>query len=500
MIENLERPHFFPGQWIDYRDFNALSDLPGDLLGAFSRKIVEGGGLAVTSEHEFGVVPREGLLVQVRPGSAILSNGYAVSLADDLLLNLESYRGRTIYGLVDLERTGTQPYVDPEDPSIKGFTRQKSQARVVVSDAPAVGLEIFRAKIPQHAKRMRLATGDELWSHEKDLESADPSEAVIDLRHRRLFLPLTHGQLPALELVKTRTALYEMARDIRALHRTSWVEAPVRVLSALTQLHAELLSLPIQVHRIGFWVSELASELAFWIEIVSKKTRRSEWLPLLADLGPLRRPDVQPRLDAVLQLTRLAPRLREFTQLTEKHYSVTSVISDALAESEHRRIDFSEKLVLGGYVLTRADKVAVADRHRISTTHPAVERVVRSTFASGERLSIPGLMVREGSFQTEVRVPRVTSPGVLIFRRYSRRPREDVLVEFNGRALGHLTKTEGSAEDLWMNTGFLVPEADLVAGDNQLRVTVQKADLEWGWFEAAFYQIEGKVEEPGVRS
>jgi hypothetical protein len=95
-MENVERPHFFPGQWIDYRDFNALSDLPEDTFSLFSRKLVEGGGLAVTAQHEFSVVPREGLLVQVRPGVALLPNGHFVALEQDVLLNLEPFRGRTV--------------------------------------------------------------------------------------------------------------------------------------------------------------------------------------------------------------------------------------------------------------------------------------------------------------------------------------------------------------------------------------------------------------------
>ena len=71
MLDNVMRPNFFPGQVIDYKDFNRLSQQADRILSMFCRHLYRGGGVIANALDEFEVSPLKGLSVLVKPGVAL---------------------------------------------------------------------------------------------------------------------------------------------------------------------------------------------------------------------------------------------------------------------------------------------------------------------------------------------------------------------------------------------------------------------------------------------
>jgi hypothetical protein len=87
MLEQIERPNFFPGQLIDYRDFNRLASHSGGLLQLLCKHLYPRGGVLLGALEEFALEPGTGLGVRIAPGMALLPDGKALLLNQSLLVD-----------------------------------------------------------------------------------------------------------------------------------------------------------------------------------------------------------------------------------------------------------------------------------------------------------------------------------------------------------------------------------------------------------------------------
>jgi hypothetical protein len=494
-LDTLTRPHFFPGQLIDHKDFNRLAEQPEKVLSGVFRHLFDGGGILVKALAEFEVAPLSGFSVRVKPGVALLPNGQPLVLGDEQILDLTEYvPARDYVNLIVSLRSrlkGLDRYVDREDSTITGFRTEGAEPELVVSVVPLLeGVEIFRVRLEEGTTSLRMATSEEEWRG--GLEGG-----VIDLRSRSRIVPQTFSPLSAGESLELRKALYGIERSHDKLRRIYLLDDPFPTVPYLTQLHAELLNRPLQPLKISFLVAEFAEKLSLFLDRLLRQAgnNRSNFdkatlLKAVELLERLKQREVLPRPLPLGTISELADCLTALVDYAERKFSLLNTVEEAFLDIRDRAFAFDDKVVLAGHLFERIDRLSADDetRYDIKGAPNAFPRMLSTRFRNGDVLSLKGRFVKDGALALRFQVRYADRPLVLLMHQYVRRAGTTLQYEINGK---HLVTDQCEYSDLqnaWINRGLVVAAEMLVPQENLLTIRVQKSDLDHGFFDLAVYQ------------
>lgn len=505
-----ERPNFFPGQLVDFRDFNRLSRQGETAVALFCRSIFPGGGVVVDALCGFDVEPAASLTVRLRPGLAILPDGDTVILDGDRLVDLSPYVGDApgpVVVALTKQTIGADPFVDPADPAVEGFrtVRVMADIKFAIGSAPEGTIELFRIFLPSGAQRLRAATTGEGWTPGPISTDADGT-AVIDVRFRPAIVPQTYVPVPAEDLIRLRASLFALEKSLRTIEKLYLTSDPFRTADVLTQVHAEALSRPFQPLRVAYLVAEYADRMSRFLELLRAKLGAAgtkfadeELVAVIRALASYRVREIVPQYRSLEGLLEARDALDRFVTFAEENYRRIGVLEEALADLRHRALSFDERLLLAGYLFRRVDRIVPDGGERFTVRAPSTQlRRVRAPFGDGNPHDEKGLFFAEGVVDLELDVPDPSRILCVMRREYVRRGAGRVSYELNGRPVGSPLTDDVLAPNRWAHRSLVLPPELLVPGTNRLRLTVAASELEFGFFETATYQAEAPVAREAI--
>ncbi len=510
MLTQISRPNFFPGQMIDYKDFNRLAAHTDKTLSVVCQQLFPQGGIVTGALETFQIVPLEGVSLMVKPGVAFLPNGETLIASKDRLIDLKEYVGKTSRTLiVSLKNQiqGQDKYVDEEDASISGYKCEVFDASLSVSSKkPSAGaVEIFRVNLNPSVRTLRLATQHEEWLADLSAEGSDKA-GIIDTRYRRRIVPQTTDFGSVSELIEARTALSSLGESVSSLENLYIYKDKQHVREALTQLHAEFLTAPFQAARAGFLASECARRLALYLERLERhvghqaeELNREALLATISDLEQMRSLSLYPEGVNIGLISKVARALEGLVSYGDQKVNLLSTLQEGLRDIADYNFSYAPKISLAGRVFKRADYVDASDEKRVRVlAEQSHLRKMSAAFSGGEVHHAKGLFVKEGTFTIYLNNIEPEKPLLLLSRRYVRRAGSRIHYELNGRPLITEDETSNEKANCWVNKGLVAAPEALVPQGNCLKIRVEKSDLDFGFFDLALYQPFSGAEEAEV--
>jgi len=495
-IMQVNRPNFFPGQLIDWKDFNRLASQADKVSALLCRHLFEAGGIIVNAVDEFRIEPLKGLGVVLKPGLALLPNGYPVAMVHDSVVDLTPYRKAGTQTLVvNLKSSveGRDKYIDRQDASITGYLTESVEPKIVVSAGAPLpdGIELFRVSLEGTVDSLRMATVAEEWAPQL-------GSGVVDLRFRKRIVPQTFAPLDFPLLLQLRESLYGIEQAHKRLQRLYLCDDPFNTETFLVALHSELLSLPFQPLKAAFLSAEFADKMSCYLEKLMQHAARGEnEIDNVALVNLVRILEVQktkavlpsvPTFEFLNQASQLMMGLVEFG---EKNFRLVHILEEALRERENREFNFENETLLAGHLFTRVDLVRAEQEDRYQTrTSRSFQRALTTRYSNGDSLTLTGMFIRDGVVEIPIQIKNEGQPAVCVLRQYVRRAGTVVHYEVNGQLIASESWEDSSLTNAWRNKGIVIPAEKLISQGNVLRVRLDRSDLDFGFFEVAVYQPE----------
>lgn len=498
------RPHFFPGQRIDYRDLNRLAGQGDQATQLLSNHFFPGGGIILGAFEEFRLMLSQGekggkAYVVIHPGIAVSPTGSLVILNSELVVRLSELGASRHPVTVGIQNTiqGSDHLVDFDDPSISGFTSQRMEPRLVISEGtlPADAIELFRVYLSTAGLDLpfKMMSPEEEWEFEEN--SNERAHHSIDVRSRKYVSPQANRDLSFSETLKARKALYGMETDIRELVRHFLCDDRHQAQLYLALLHAELVSIPFQPIKLSFLLSAFAEKLGLFLEDIEKQVgeRHSNWdrgasLALMTSLSGLRVRTLVPREVDLPALCESAEKLHAIAAVARLRYSVANVVELAARDIQNCPFEFKSQIPLGGHAFARVAhfKASDANEMRFSSGEPRMRHVM-GRFSEGTLHQELGAFLSEGSVHVPFDLPNPDNTTVILLRHFARRGDTAVEYTLNGKQLCQDRWADLGVKG-WFHRSFVVDSSTLVGAGNQLSIQLNETDLDFGVFEIAIYQ------------
>jgi len=491
------RPNFFPGQLVDYRDFNRLSQFPQTVLQDFLKGIFPGGGILLGAKDQFRPVAVQGMTLAIQPGLAVLPTGELASLDQLTVLDLEKVvrTGDTVFVTIGNDRMARDKFTDPEDTTITGFLSEGTVTRVEASTVlpSADRLELLRIDISSATKRISASSS----------ESASEEVAVIDLSYRKLLLAQTAPDFSELEAARTQLALLD--ESLRKLGKLFLMEDAVSsTMHLLSSVHAELLSLPPQPLKMGFLLSEFARKLALFLENLDRHLPlnrndldRPRVMQTLGLIDPLRRTEPFVQKFPVNQVSDVASSLNLIVRFAEERFSLFTLVEEALLTLRDQPLRMDAELPFAGQMFRKIDSIDSQNASKLRFQSKEIQnRRMQAKYGNGASHEALGAFFRTGGVDIEFEVAKTDRPAVILIRHHVRRSQAIVHYDINGKTLAADAWEKLGLANQWMNRGLVIPSDRLVPGLNRLSLRVENCDLDFGFFDLHVYQpgdLGGKV-------
>jgi|GEM_PF-2846890 len=502
MLTPYQRPNFFPGQLIDYQDFNRLSGQADRLNSLLCRYLFSEGGIVLSSLKEFEISPLKGTTCLIKTGIGLLPTGQPVVLTEDRVIDLSPYcMGKKNQQVVVSLRNvvqGMDKFVDDADPAITGYRSEAFIPEVVMTaDKPAEdAIELFRITLKAQVDSIRLPEADEEWMETIVPDESHPNVAVIDLRSRRSIVPQNLFPLSAMELVSLRKALYQLQDSHRKLMKVFFVEDPFDSQLYLSQLHTEVLSRPFQPLKMAFLTSEFAEKLSHFLEHVATRAKkgagnfdRDSYLKTITTLESLKSRTILPRQMNLMDLVGVATHLENIVNYAEAKFNLLTNIEEAILDFKDRSQEFENTLTLAGHIFNQVDRVSIDDPKRLMIRAESPQkRRAHASFRNGDELQLPGVFLRDGSISLTFKAPSPERPVIILTNQYVRRSGSVIHYEINGKHLATDKWDKTDYANNWINKGLAIPAEYLVAQENRIQIRVEKSDLDFGFFGVTVYQ------------
>lgn len=467
----LKTPNFFSGQIIDHEDFNRLSRYPKQLQQRVINFLIPTGGiLNLGNSLRVEVIDLDKLCVH--EGVALQKNGLFISLSEKKIFNLTSLMvGKVYYLYMSFQIVGEDPFENDEDESITGFLSECENAYVFLSsEENSDAIEIARFEIsPQ---------GVEVCSEYRNI--IEPFFRPLFTREER-------------KIIDEEVAKIE--DSIRKLVRLSWCERDYNAFAILTLIRGELVSAFSTEAKLKTYFKELGQKLLWIFDGIR------ESLPLREVTEQLEQKLANlylalPGFGKVEALSQFLPLLGEIARAAselvdeiESKFQVLTLLEEELRLKERSYFGFENRILLGGGVLKLIEKIHPGNRERLEVLAPAFnERVLESSFASGEKFQLPGKFISEGLFRLSFQLSVGNKPFVFVMNQYQRRNPLQVEFRLNGEKVSEISNL--SFEDQWFRKGIVFPKEKILNGRNLLDIEVKNCDLDFGFFESALYQME----------
>ncbi len=498
MINNIERPNFFPGQVIDYKDFNKLASQPDILFSLLCRHLFSGGGVLIDALDEFKITPLEDLRVRIGRGLAILPSGHPLMLTKETIFDLAPYSKTEGILVISVKNViqGGERYTDPEDSAISGYKVEQFVPEIVVSreKCPHKCIELFRVFISSEVQSLRLSTSKEDWTKSSFLKVSKNS-GVIDLRHRKGLVSQTYYPFSLEELIELREALYQIESAHSSLERIFYLKDSNASIQYLTQLHAEILGRPLQPLKMAYLSSEFSEKLSLFLGILENKCSnredldREKLLQTIEILEKFKVKEVLPRESHIKDLIKVAENLKHLLEYSNSKFNLSATIQTAVKEIEEKLFPLNNTITLGGHVFERIDYITAdqTDKIKIENGSPHT-RNISAKFPSGEVLSQRGIHLQTGTFLVNFQIKHLDRPVLILSRRYIRRSGSHYKVQVNSGDVDTKETFNPKLNNCWINQGILVPSTQLIPVDNKLSIQVEQSDLDFGLYDFAIYQ------------
>jgi len=503
-IHPMNRPNFFPGMMVDFRDFNRLSQQSDKIVSQLCQYLFCKGGIIVDALEEFAIIPVPSeLSVRIRPGIALLPNGQAVCLNEEVIIDLSAYQTKDAL-IVSLTHSvqGVDRFTDTSDPSISGFKTEIIKPEFVFShkEAPANSIELFRVFLDKKTKSLRLAKSTEGWSNQA-LKGED-LEGILDLRYRPQIVPQTFFPVSAGVLIELREVFFQIEKAHQKIGKLYFINDSFHSLEYLTLAHAEILSRPFQPLKISFLISEFAIKFSQYLELLDRqlgeqKSRfdRDSLIRVIEYLAPFREKEVLPKWKSLDAFFVIAKELENFVNYGLANFHLVSTVEEALMAVQNLHLSYDSKVILAGQSFERVDLITrEADEKWTVKTEESHSRSLTAQFENGDRLSLKGIFFSQGSISFDLNISDPSQIACLLMHQYFRRGQTELYYEVNGKPLKAKTALETKRPNSWINSGLVIPEGYLTAGKNRLKITVEKTDLDFGFFDLAVYQPKTQEE------
>jgi hypothetical protein len=470
------RPNFFPGQMVDYRDFNRLGEYPQRALSDLMRAVYPGGGIFFGVRNQFATEPLDSLQVRVRPGVAVLADGQLSELQQDVVVDLSKFAKASavcVYVRISNRQVACDRMTDPDDTSISGYLSEASVATVEASleaSSGPMGLELFRAEVSSGGIK-------------------------INTSHRRILLAQSAPDFS--ELHRVQTLLYSIEESLRKLGKVFLIQEGVAHAShLLSSLHSEVLSLPQQPMKTGFLLSEFSRKAALFFESLDRQLPlsrtdldRARLLKLLNLLEPLQVFEPMRATLPIEGISEVATMMAAIVRFAEERFSLFTVVEEAIAALRDQPLRAQNEISLAGQIFKRVDSIEPQTVGRIRYQSREVQtRRMQAKFANGDAAEAHGAFFRDGSTDIEFEVSRTDRPAVVFLKQYVRRPQGCVHYDVNGKTLSSDNWETLRLSNQWMNRGLVVPSDRLVPGLNRLSMRVEKSESDFGFFDMHVYQ------------
>ena len=499
---SISRPNFFPGQMINYKDFNRLSKQADKMTSIICKHLYQGGGILLQALEEFDINPLKGLSVLIKPGIALLPTGYPVILSEEKVLDLGDYlsgkQSKTI--IVSLKNTtkGRDRFTDEQDSSVSGYQTEAMEPEIVITsrNVPEDAVELFRVKLHPKSTTLRSSTCQEEWNLELTSPNNPSLSGIIDCRYRTSILPQTHLPMNVSTLIELRKSLYQIQESHRKISKIYLIEDPFRSIEYLNQLHAEVLSRPFQPIKVSFLISEFAEKLSYFLEHLNNRMGqqrtnydRPTLIESIETLDRLKEKEVLPRHLSLDSIPKVADSLNRFVSFAEKKFSLLNTVEEALLDLRDRFAALDAKITLGGQLFHRVDLIKADNTDKLSVKSQLTHnRKLSTRFKSGDTLSLKGTFIKDGILSVCLDVPHPDRALVLLLHQYVRRSGSTIHYEINGKHLQTDNWEDLDLSNNWMNKGLVIPAEHLVAQDNRLKIRLEQSDLDFGFFDVAAYQ------------
>lgn len=521
MISNLcSRPNFFTGQLIDYKDFNQLAKRPDNILGELLKTIYPGGGILGTEFNKsknFEIQILDKLLIEIKPGVALLPNGDILAHNHSKLIDISSYimDGKTKCIILHVKNVlqGDQKYLDPDDNTIEGYKSEIKVADFYCTDKTEYrsddSTEVLRIHLPANTKDLRFISNEESWKTENEILElmAQYSEsAIIDTRYRKIISPTLSLPLGSMKTLEFRKAIRSIKNSIIKLTKSYFIPDHFYISHTLSSLEAEILSQPYQPQKISFYISELAEKTSLFLEHLLNKTEstRSDFKRELAiktieTLEGARQESINTELVCIDVILELNLKLSEMVNYSELNFSLSNTIREALLGIRFNNYTLEDKIILAGRSFQKVDSVQLANERRWSSL-PAENhrRKITAQFKDSLDLTLEGAFIRNGRFYVQIEAKDSNRPLVLILKQHIRRAGTKTHYEFNGKTLESESFVDLNLENSWIHKGIVVPSELLVTGENQLSIQIEKSDLDFGFFGIEAYQATHSSVEQSI--
>ena len=497
----LSRPNFFPGQSIDYRDFNRLAQQAFLTQGRLCQNLYPEGGIFSNELQGLNVIAQTELKLTILPGTALLPNGQILQLPQETLVDLGSYltqEGRwVIFGLTN-QAKGVDPFEDQADPSIQGYCSETHEAKLVVGQGriPNHSTEIFRVYLSPQASTLRNTPEEAIWKADENPIQNDSSDvAFLDLRFRKKILSPSYFPIPIPRWLELRQLIFQSEDTHRQLKNLFLTQDDHQLNHALLNLHASLLEIPFQSMKVSFLATEVCDRMARFLEDLSDRVPRYR-----SDLdrkvveSALKLTEQFRKKKAIpeeISISKFKAVLDTFVTLgrnAQSKLNYPHTIQAALEDKRNRHFQFQNQEIFAGFSFRRVDYISASDPGVQISSEEVLPRKLTAVYKDGKRVTQSGLFIPKGRFTITFNVLDPTQSAIIVLRHYERRQKGNSRYLLNGKTLENVQLSKGVFTHRWKNLGWLIPAEQLIAENNQLTIRIEDSDLDFGFFGFAIYQ------------
>lgn len=492
-LEIKSQPNFFPGQWIDYRDFNRLVIHTQDTLAGALKCLYPAGGILSGHLKEFKVSVDGAFGVTIESGVALLPNGEVSYLPEATQVDLSLFQDLdhevSIRVCLKNRCHGEDHTVDPEDASVSGYRTTRIQGEIEIGIGKHVenAIELFRVQMGPGLSSLYDASSD-------DWELARLGQ--IDLHSRKRIEPYSSLAAEGEKFWFWRRALLRLENSLFKILKMYLVEDYFQVGVFVSLLHQEILSRPFQIARAQFLLEEVAARLSLFLDRWMRESGaqlhssdREAILQILPYLEGLRKKEFVHTRFKIDELIPAIDLLEKYLDSSGGGVDFISRIRSALIEWNNIPYEYFQKMTWAGYLFEKVDHVEPDDEKKVvirSSEHQL--RHQSASYLNGDSATLPGVFIAGGEVEASVSVRSIDRPLVLLLRYYIRRNDLTVQYEWNGKWIHSEQFSDADYQNRWVNRALVLPSESLLLGENRLTLKVGDQIRDFGFFGVGAYQ------------
>jgi hypothetical protein len=482
----ISRAHFFPGQPLDYKDFNRLSNQGIDLSASIMQKLFPGGGIFAPDEHSsFKVLTgsKSGTLI-IEPGYALSANGEFVTLTEPTVVDLSKYIDEFVIVSIRNKEIATDFYKDPDDPRIEGPLSKAYVPEFIFTHEKVPPDAVELCRVYMSSMHFREPTPEEMWQAS---EIKDEVHSIIDTRFRK---SLSHRNLAMspFDFIALRSSLKEIRDAHRRIQKIYLFSDQGHLNTLLSLLEADLFLKPLPQERISFLVTSVFEEIANYYSQLLAKMERNDQCRIKAKLyelcefiGPLCTQELYPQIDVLTSVGRCAQVLKDTLSTIENEYASGNYVEEYLIDQRFSYIDHIHDIAIGPYIYKKVMTIP-------STKLPSktgIRRAIKAAYSCGRSYERVGVMCKAEDISFDFKVVDSSKSALLLTTFQQTRDDFEVEFEVNGQKVPTI---QIKSSENWVNFGIHIPQSQLSPTRNSIKISIKSVDSYFSLFDFLVYQ------------